>query len=471
MIWVNVLIVFALLLIEAVFVASEMALVTLREGQVRSLSERGRRGRRLQRLVENPNRFLSAVQIGVTLAALGSSAFGEVTLADSATRGLRDAGLAHWAASVIGFAGVFIVITYATLVIGELAPKRLALQRAEGTAWVVGSMIDRFAGLMRPVIWFLSKSTDVVVRVLGGDPTVGRESISEEELRDLVAAHESLTKDERKLIDEVFDAGEQALREVMVPRTEVEFLDASLTLARAAKIAAASSHSRFPVVHGSHDDVVGFVHVRDLLTSNGATRRTTAKVGDVAREVTLLPDTKRVLPALSEMRRTGQHIAVVVDEYGGTAGIVTLEDLIEELIGEIRDEYDVEDPDARRLRGGDLDIDGLLNLDDFADATGVALPEGPYETVAGYVMSVLGRLPRVGDVVEGGGSVNGSSANGGNDGNGGNAGTSGANGANCVARLRVTEVDGRRVARLRVSLPADGSDGEEGREPAEADAD
>src|SRR4051812_1836 len=421
-----------------------MALVTLREGQVRALSDRGRRGRRLQHLIENPNRFLSAVQIGVTLCALGSSAFGEVTLADSATNSLRDAGLAHWAASILGFGGVFLVITYGTLVIGELAPKRLALQRAEGTVWRVGGFIDRFASLMRPVIWFLSKSTDALVRLVGGDPAIGRESISEEELRDLVAAHESLSSDERKLIDEVFDAGERPLREVMIPRTEVEFVEASWTLARAAKFSASSPHSRFPVVRGSHDEVVGFVHVRDLITLSGTTRRSPVKVGDVAREVTLLPDTKRVLPALSELRRTGQHIAVVVDEYGGTAGIVTLEDLIEELIGEIRDEYDAEDPDARRLQGGDLDIDGLLSLDDFEDETGIELPEGPYETVAGYVMSVLGRVPRVGDVVE-------VPTNRDNHRQARADERAGGTAASGVARLRVTAVDGRRVARLRVT--------------------
>src|SRR3954464_3216072 len=159
MIWVYILIVFGLLLVEGLFVASEMALVTLRESQVRSLAERGRRGRRLQRLIENPNRFLSSVQIGVTLTALGSSAFGEVTLAQSATDRLKEAGMSGWAAGTIGFVGVFLLITYATLVIGELAPKRLALQRSEGTAWLVGGMIDRFASLSRPVIWFLSKST------------------------------------------------------------------------------------------------------------------------------------------------------------------------------------------------------------------------------------------------------------------------------------------------------------------------
>jgi putative hemolysin len=427
-IWVNVLIVLFIILIEGFFVMSEMALVTLRESQVRQLADRGKRGKRVAKLVEDPNRFLSAVQIGVTLTALLSSAYGAVTLSDSATTALRDAGLGRRTSGALGFIGVTLAITYVTLVVGELAPKRIALQRADRIAPAVAPFIDRTGHLMRPVIWLLSKSTDAIVRILGGDPTLGRDSITEEELRDLVAAHESLTKDERKLIDEVFDAGERQLREVMVPRTEVEFLDASLTLARAFKIAAASPHSRFPVVRGSHDEVIGFVHIRDLVVIPGTTRRS-LRVADVVREIMMLPDTKRVLPALSEMRRAGHHIAIVVDEYGGTAGIVTLEDLIEELIGDIRDEYDAEDTEARRLQGGDVEVDGLLNIEDFEEKTGVELPEGPYETVAGYIMAVLGRLPKVGDTVEGGG-----------------------------ARLKVTELDGRRIARVRVTLPTSQSD-------------
>jgi putative hemolysin len=224
------------------------------------------------------------------------------------------------------------------------------------------------------------------------------------------------------LIDEVFEAGERQVREVMVPRTEVEFLDAAWSVARAVRIAAATPHSRFPIVRGSHDEVIGFVHLRDLYTPTGTARRG-LKVGDLAREVLMLPATKRVLPALSEMRRSGDHLAVVVDEYGGTSGIVTLEDLIEELIGEIRDEYDVDDDDAKRLRGGDIEVDGLLNLDDFAETIGRELPEGPYETVAGCLMARLGRLPRVGDAVEADG-----------------------------LRLKVTKMDGRRVARVRVTV-------------------
>src|ERR1700712_2920306 len=218
-VWVNVAIVLALILVEALFVASEMALVSLRESQVNAIAQGGHKGARVKHLVADPNRFLSAVQLGTTLTALLSSAFGEATLVDAATKGLEDAGLAHTMAQVIAFAVVLLVITYLTLVVGELAPKRMALQRAEGIAVNVAGVVDRFATITRPVIWFLSKSTDVIVRLLGGDPDANREAISEEELRDLVAAHESLSNDERRLIDEVFAAGERQGGEVMVPPT------------------------------------------------------------------------------------------------------------------------------------------------------------------------------------------------------------------------------------------------------------
>ena len=436
-VWGSVLVVLGLIIVEGVFVASEMALVTLREGQLRALSERGRRGESVARLVEDPNRFLSAVQIGVTTTALLSSAFGAVTLSDSLAEALRNAGLGHDTASILGFLVVTLLIAYITLVIGELAPKRLALQRSEGVAGAVGPTLDRFAGLMRPVIWMLSASTDLTVRLLGGDPNVNRERITEEELRDLVTAHEALTRDERALIDEVFQAGERQLREVMVPRTEVEFLDAGWSVTKAVSMASDLPHSRFPVVRGSHDEVVGFVHVRDLYGPTGTARRG-VKVGDLAREVLLLPSTKKVLPSLSEMRKSGHHLAVVVDEYGGTAGIVTLEDLIEELIGEIRDEYDVGDVEAKRLRGGDVEVDGLLNLDEFAEATGHELPEGPYETVAGCLMARLGRLPRNGDAVE----VDG-------------------------VRLKVSKMDGRRVARVRMTVLEQPETEESGENPVD----
>jgi putative hemolysin len=416
-------IVLALIIIEALFVASEIALVSLRESQVRRLAGHGRRGAAVAKLVSDPNRFLAVVQIGVTLTALLSSAYGAVTLSDTAKKALIEhLGLPNGAAGILGVVGVTLIISYVTLVIGELAPKRLALQRAEGAALLVAPFLDRMAIISRPVIWVLSKSTNIVVRLFGGDPNTSREAITAEEVRALVAGTTEIAPDERDLIEEVFSAGERQLREVLVPRTEVEFLDAATPLYKAAQVAAGSPHSRYPVYRESHDDVIGFVHVRDLLDPQQSGRST--PVGEVVRPVLYLPASKRLLAVLSEMRREGHHLAIVVDEYGGTAGIVTLEDLVEELIGDIRDEYDVEDAQARRLHGGALEVDGLLNIDDFADETGVELPEGPYETVAGYLMAVLGHLPQVGEMTMVGGH-----------------------------RLSVTEVDGRRVARVRVTPP------------------
>ncbi|MGY1741996.1 MULTISPECIES: hemolysin family protein [unclassified Blastococcus] len=431
-VWLNIVMVVAFVLIGGFFAGAEIALVSLRDSQVRTMAETaGRRGKAVARLLKDPNRFLAAVQVGVTLAGFFSAAFGASTLSEPFADWLESLGMSQRLAGTLAFILVTIAISYVSLVVGELTPKRLALQRAEGFSLLVAAPLNGIATISRPVIWLLSKSTDLLVRLLGGDPRASGESISQEELRDLVAAHESLSSDERQLIGEVFRAGDREVREVMTPRTEVDFLEASMTASRAARQVADSSRSRYPVVGRDQDDVVGFVHVRDLFLPNHPAGRA-ATVGDLARGVKRLPGTAGVLTALSEMRRENQHLAIVVDEYGGTDGIVTLEDLIEEVIGEIYDEYDEEvAPEPAEVPGGPQEVDGLLNLDDFAEATGLQLPEGPYETVAGFVLAELGRLPQVGDVVE----VEG-------------------------RRLGVLELDGRRIARISVTRPV----------PPEADA-
>ncbi|MBE7189045.1 hemolysin family protein, partial [Jatrophihabitans endophyticus] len=399
--WLNIGIVLVLILIEGLFVAAEIALVSLRDSQVRSLGERGRRGAAVAKLVSDPNRFLATVQIGVTSTALLSSAYGAVTLSDEAKNALVRHGTGEGLAGFIGVVGVTLVISFVTLVLGELAPKRLSLQRTEASALFFATPLNSLATFFRPVVWLLSRSTNGVVRLLGGDPDAAREPISEDELRGLVAAHESLSTDERALIDDVFSAGERSIDEVMVPRTEVTFLDGSMTVARAAKEASESPHSRYPVTGRGHDDVIGFVHIRDLLLPS-VRHDGDRTLASLAREVKALPGSVRVLAALSEMRDEGHHMAIVVDEYGGTDGIVTLEDLIEEVIGDIRDEYDA-DPGSDEsvlLAGGEVELDGRLNLDDVEDASGVELPDGPYSTLGGFVMARLGRMPIAGDVVE-----------------------------------------------------------------------
>jgi putative hemolysin len=407
-------------LIGGVFAAAENALVSLRDSQARALAHRGRRGRIVAELNEDPNRFLAAVQVGVTFAGFMSAAFGGATLSGELAPVLVDVGLPPGAADLVALVLVTVVISYLSLVLGELAPKRLGLQRAEAIALALGPLIDRISKSSRPVIWLLSKSTNGVVRLLGGNPHAQREQMSDQELRELVNSHETLGEEERRIVEDVFEAGDRQIREVMIPRTEVDFLDSSTPVYKAARQALTKPHSRYPVIRGSADDVIGFVHVRDLLDPDMANR--SVRVDELARQSLVLPWTRQILAALADMRREGSHLAIVADEYGGTAGIVTIEDLVEELVGDIKDEYDVDEAETTRHRGGDVEVDGLLNLDDFEDETGVELPEGPYETVAGYIMARLGRLPQAGDAVEFDGH-----------------------------RLVVREVEGRRVARVLVT--------------------
>jgi putative hemolysin len=424
-IW-DLVIVLVIVLIGGFFAGAEMALVSLREGQVRALAKRGKRGATVARLAQDPNRFLSAVQIGMTLATLVSGAFGAETLAAIFKSWLIRQKMAPALAGPLAFAVVTICITFISLVLGELAPKRIALQRTVRLSVLAGPLLDKISRLARPVVWLLSVTTNLVVRVLGGDPKAGRQAMTEQELRDLVTSAQALTPDERYITGEVFDAGKRQLREVLVPRTEVEFVDGETPVAQAAELAANVPYSRLPVYADSYDNVTGFVHARDLY-GPGAAEIREQPVSSIARPVKFIPISKTVLAALSEMRRERAHLAIVVDEYGGTAGIVTLEDLVEELVGDIRDEYDVGEAQPTKLRGGAMEVDGLLNLDEFAEQTGVVLPEGPYETVAGYVLAALGELPAVGDSVRVPGHT-----------------------------ITVTEMDGRRISRIRVSpVPAE----------------
>ncbi len=411
-------------LIGGVFAGTEMAIVSLRQAQIQELENGSPRARRTAALVRDPNRFLSAVQIGVTVAGFFSSAYGASAIAPSVAPLLETLGLDPTAASTLALIAMTLVVAFCSLVLGELVPKRLAMQNALAITRIVGPPLAVFGTLMRPMIWLLSATTNAVVRLLGGDPGADREAVSAEEIRSLVHSTEALAEAERSVLADVFDASERTLVEVMTPRTTVEALDDDLTVAEAREAIRSSGFSRFPVTGESIDDVIGFVHVRDLLHAPDPEVTTLAAI---TRPVPHLPGTVSVLATLNRMRARGDHIAVVVDEYGGTDGIVTLEDLLEELVGEIYDEYDRATgqigPDASEHHTDE--VDGALILEEFEDETGIALPDdGGYETVGGYVMSRLERIAREGDEVP----------------------VEGADGV----RLRVTAVQERRVRRVRV---------------------
>lgn len=430
----DILLIFVFIVIGGVFASAEMALVSLRDSQIKQLAHRGKRGATVARLAANPNTFLSAVQIGVTLSGFLSSAFGGATLAGALAPQLVRLGLPDSAADLTALVLITIVISYFSIVLSELTAKRLAMQRAEGFSLALAPMVNGIATVLKPVIWFLGVSTNITVRILGGDPRASREEVTDEEIRSMLATSQTLGPEERQIVDDVFDAGERSLREVMIPRTEVDFLEGELPAYKAVRLMADAPHSRYPVMRDSADDIAGFVHVRDLFDPDVATRST--PVIEYARPVLAFPETVKVLHALSEMRRNAAHLAIVRDEYGGTAGIVTMEDLVEELVGDITDEYDVVTTHEVPAPVHERVVDGLLSLEDFADETGLRLDEGPYDTLAGWFMARRGQLPSLGAELEA--DLVPLEETGSEE---------------PVARrylFTVTELDGRRAARIRV---------------------
>ncbi|MGW9403898.1 hemolysin family protein [Arthrobacter sp. NPDC055585] len=398
--FLNVILVLFFVLLGGLFAGAEMALVSLREGQILRLETSGRRGAKIAALARNPNLFLSAIQIGVTLSGFFSAAYGASALAPAVSPVLESWGLNAAAAQTTAFIAMTLVVAYLSLVFSELVPKRLAMQNAEGFVRALAPPLSVFATVMRPVIKLLSVSTNGVVRALGGDPNLKNVPISQQELLELVKASPVLADESRSILADVFGAGQRLLQEVMRPRPQVEFLHAGLTVAQAREAVHILPYSRYPVIADSPDDVLGFVHVRDLLGQDPESAART-RLGEVLRPILFLPGTATVLPTLSRMRRENSHIAVVADEYGGTDGIVTLEDLVEELVGEIYDEYDTGmDPEDHHLAlEGELVVDGGLILQEFDRLTGITLPEGQYETVAGYILERLGRMAVPGDSV------------------------------------------------------------------------
>ncbi len=382
-----------LVAMNAAFAGTEMALVSLREGQLQRLEQGSAAGAVLARLAREPNRFLATIQVGITLAGLLASAAAAVSIAVPLEAPL--AFLGAWAEPV-AVTIVTLALAYVTLVFGELAPKRLAMQRAERWGLVAARPLAGLAVVTRPVVWLLSRSTDVAVRVLGGDPSRQREEVTEEELRELVAAQPSFTDKQRGIIEGAFEAADRSLRRVLRPRGAVVGLDADLPASRGLRILADSGHSRAPVgVGGSLDDVVGVVHLRDLLDAGDRA------VGEVSVEAFALPEAASVLDALHALQVHRQQLAIVVDEHGATAGIVTIEDLVEELVGEIYDEADADVAGVHRDDAGDLLLPGTFPVHDLVDLGVDDAPDGPYVTVAGLLLARLDRIPDApGDVVE-----------------------------------------------------------------------
>ena len=390
-VWPQLLLVVILVLVNAAFAGTELALVSLRESQLQRLEEGSATGGVLARLARQPNQFLATIQIGITLAGFLASAAAAVSLAAPLEARLDFLGGAAGPVSVVL---VTLILAYFTLVFGELAPKRIAMQRAEKWGMVMARPLDVLSTLTKPIVWLLSISTDLAVRLLGGDPKRQREEVTGEEIRDMVAIHETFPPEQRQIIDGAFEIAERTLDEVMVPRSDVAVIDAAATCREALEVLVETGHSRAPVAERRNlDKTVGMVRLRSLLD------RPDDPVTSVMWDIPAFPDAARVLTALREFQTRRTQMAVVVDEYARSIGIVTVEDLVEELVGEIWDETDPDLITVIREADGTIVVPGSFPVHDLVDLD-VELPEGDYTTIAGLVLDQMNRFPRPGERID-----------------------------------------------------------------------
>jgi CBS domain containing-hemolysin-like protein len=382
-----------LILLNAFFVAAEYGLVTARRTRIIELHHEGnRRARDVLRITSDPPRFIAAMQLGVTLTSLGIGALGEQALSHA-----FDDVMATFLAVVLAY----LVLTFLHVVIGELVPKGIALGHSEGTALFVSAPVRGFFIVLRPLIWFLQRSTEVVLRWLGLQPPGAEDDVlSEAELRMVVSQSTKggqIEEQEQEMLYKVFDFADKEASDVMVPRPEVVALSIDLPPEQALEAVMDSPYTRYPVYRESLDDVVGILHVRDLFSALRERGMHEVKIEEIVRPAHIVPETKDLAALLGEFRRTNQHMAIVVDEYGETEGIVTLEDLLEEIVGEIEDEFDLPDESFEQVDDDTIRIDGTFPIDDFNERFRAGLPDEDYHTVAGFVFGLLGRQPEVGD--------------------------------------------------------------------------
>ncbi len=414
----RVLLVLALVAGNAFFVIGEYSVVTARRGAVAALADRGSMGARAAlRLMDDPVRVISTVQVGITAIGILTGAVGETVVRD-----LLGEDIPPW----LGFVIAFSTVTYLSVVFGELVPKALTLDRAERLAAVVAPPIEMIARILRPIVWVLEVSAAFLLRPFGVREVVAGEGVrSAAELRALVDEAEGsglIPRAQEELLHNVFDFAAREAADVMVPAPDVVWLDAGLLPGAALDEVAARPFSRYLVGRGSLDHLAGFIHVRDIVAAVRSDPAT--PIGDLAEPAPVVPATKDLGALLRELREQRRHLAIVADEYGGTAGIVTLEDILEEIVGEIEDEYDLPDDTLERLDPSTVRVAGSMTIDDFNETVGTGLPQDDARTLAGLVFNALGRRPENGDEVVVG-----------------------------DVRLTVEETDSARITRLLVRLP------------------
>jgi putative hemolysin len=409
-----------LVLLNGFFVAAEYGLVTSRRTRIMELEHEGnRRARAVRRITRDPPRFIAAMQLAVTICSLAIGALGEQVLSER-----FDTVMASFLAVILAL----LVVTYLHVVIGELVPKGIALSHAERVALAVSTPVRWFFIVFKPLIWLLEESTNALLRGLGLEPPGAHaEAHSEAELRMLLtssAEQGEIEHEEQEMLSKVFDFADKEVADVMVPRPEVVAISISLPPHEALKSVLESPYTRYPVYRESLDDIVGVLHIRDLVESAmDDAGIVNVDLEKLVRPAYMVPETKDLASLLTEFRRTNQHMAVVIDEYGSMEGIVTLEDLLEEIVGEIEDEFDLPDESIERLDDTHIRIHGTFPIDDFNEQFGTEIEVEDYHTMAGVVFGEIGRAPEIGDEV----TVDG-------------------------LNLSVIEIEGSRIQRLEVEF-------------------
>jgi putative hemolysin len=409
-----------LVLGNAVFVAGEYALVSARRSRLQERAESGSRGARAAlQLMDEPVVFISTVQVGITVFGIAMGAVG-TPLLESYFDPLVAAGIA--------FALAFLILTYLSVVLGELVPKAIALQRAEMLAVWLAPPIAFLARVAKPIVWLLQVSANNVARLFGIQPSpTGVVAHTEEDIRMIVAEGRQsggVEEVEEELIYKVFDFADKEAHDVMVPRPEVVMISVAMPAEECLDAIVDSPFTRYPAYRDSVDEIVGILHVRDLFKALYDRGIDNVQIDELLRPPYFVPETKDLAALLAEFRRTNQHMAIVVDEYGATEGIVTLEDLLEEIVGEIEDEYDLPDESLTQIDDHTVRVDGTFPIDDFNERFKTELPQEDYHTLAGFVFGALGRAPEQDDEVRWNG-----------------------------LRFRVVEVDGARIEQLDIEFP------------------
>lgn len=399
---ISILTTLVLTVINGYFSMSEMALTTAKRAVLDHEAEEGdRRAARAAELAADSGNFLATIQVAITLVGFASSAVASTNLSDPLAQWLSSFGVAPLTAIAPGLAPVLItlVVSYLSIVVGELVPKRIALADAEGMAKRVAQPLTLFQKVARPLVWLTQVSADGLAKLLRIKSADDRQNVSEEEIKYMINEQDTLLDEEKRIIHEVFDLGDASAREVMIPRVDVTMVEDTETIGEVIAQMQQTGYSRMPVYHEDMDGVVGIAHIKDLIAPALA-GETDHLVSDYLRDATFIPDTKDILPLLSEMQTAHEQIVVVVDEYGGTAGILTIEDIVEEIVGEIEDEFDPDNKYLTRLSKREWLVDGRFPCDD-AEELGWPIEESDeYETIAGWILDLCDSLPDIGEVFE-----------------------------------------------------------------------